>query len=197
MRFGVKDFQFFVEFSETFCEIILIRLAIGDADIASGVEAPALRFNVRNGRYFAEPGYINVGAVGEFRRHQFPAVVPVFNVFAPMQPRNVGQELNLLRREFSVRPADLLVNMACINEQHPIRPIALPFGLGEEPEGAGQRDGVKEVRPDTDHHVNGAGFDNLPADFQFRGAGIGGRIRHDKARTTEGVECAKNTWIQR
>ena len=42
----------------------------------------------------------------------------------------------------------------------------------------------------TDHHINGPGFDDILSDFQFGGAGIDGGVCHDKARPSERTECA-------
>ena len=90
-----------------------------------------------------------------------------------------------------MRTIYLLVNMTGIDEQHLIPPLALSFGLIEEPEGAGQCNGIEEIGGDTHHHIDGMGFDNLPADLQFRGAGIRGGVRHDKACPSGGIKCAE------
>ena len=59
--------------------------------------------------------------------------------------------------------------------------VRLGLALVEEPEGAGQRDGVEHVRADGDHHVHGAAFDELLAEFLLGGAGVGGGVGHDEA----------------
>ena len=137
------------------------------------------------------PGTSTYSPSGKWFCHQFCAVVLVFRRFVSIQPRNVGQELNLLGRELPMRSIYLLVNMTGIDEQHLIRPFTLPFGLVEEPEGAGESNGIEEIGGDTHHHIDRAGLDNLPADLQFRGTGIGGGVRHDKARPSGGIECAE------
>ena len=90
-----------------------------------------------------------------------------------------------------MRSIYLLVNMTGIDEQHLIRSLALPFGLVEEPEGAGECNGIEEIGRDTHHHIDRAGLDNLPADLQLRGAGIRGGVRHNKARPSGGIECTE------
>ena len=71
----------------------------------------------------------------------------------------------MLRGELSMRSIYLLVNMTGIDEQHLIRPFAPSFGLVEEPEGAGECNSIKEIGGDTHHHINRAGFDNLPTNL--------------------------------
>ena len=112
-------------------------MLIGDTDITAGVEAPPLRFDLRNRGDLAEAGDINVCAIGEFGRHQVCAVVLVFWCFATIEPRNVCQKLKLLWGKLAVCPAEFLIDVAGINEQHFIASIGVPFGVVEKPEGAG------------------------------------------------------------
>ena len=192
MRLGVQDFQFLVKFSQSFREVKRICFPLRDPNIPPWVEAPPLRLDFRNCSHLAETGHVNVLLHrGIAFCHHFRAIVLVFRRFVSIQPRNVGQELNLLWGELPMRSIYLLVNMTGINEQHLIRPFALPFGLVEEPEGAGECNGIEEIGGDTHHHIHRVGLDNLPADLQFRGAGIGGGVRHDKARPSGGIECAE------
>ena len=60
--------------------------------------------------------------------------------------------------------------------------------LIEEPERAGQRDGVEHVRADGDHHVDGAVFDELLPDLLLGAAGVRGGVRHDEAGAARVVE---------
>ena len=70
-----------------------------------------------------------------------------------------------------------------------IKPALFAAGCAcQEPEGAGERDGVKEVRADGDHHVHGAAFDDLAAEFLFGGAGVGGGVGHDEAGSALFIE---------
>ena len=62
------------------------------------------------------------------------------------------------------------------------------FSPVEEPERHRQGDRVEHVRPDGDHDVHRAVFNELPAEFLLRGAGIGGRIGHDEASSTTVVQ---------
>ena len=80
-----------------------------------------------------------------------------------------------------MRAVHLPVDVAGINEQHRVGATTFAFALVEEPECAGERDGVEEVRADGDHHVHGAAFDELVAEFLFGGAGVGGGVGHDEA----------------
>ena len=58
------------------------------------------------------------------------------------------------------------------------RAFAVAFAFVEEPERAGQRDGVEEVGADGDHHIHDARLDQLAANLLLRGAGIAGGVRH-------------------
>ena len=61
-RFGVEDFEFLVKGFELFLEILVAEiLALGDADVAAGIERPALGFDFLKGGGFAEAGSVDVG----------------------------------------------------------------------------------------------------------------------------------------
>ena len=53
------------------------------------------------------------------------------------------------------------VDVACIDEEHIVAALALTFALVEEPECAGQRDGIEEVGANRDHHVYSMSLDQL------------------------------------
>ena len=68
---------------------------------------------------------------------------------------------------------------ASMNSTLSLRSVfALP--LVEEPERAGERDRVEEVRADGDHHIDGMGLEQLLANLHLRLPGIGGGVRHDE-----------------
>ena len=59
--FVVEDFEFLVESFELFLEILIAEiLALGDADVAAGIERPALGFDFLKGGGFAEAGDVPI-----------------------------------------------------------------------------------------------------------------------------------------
>ena len=64
-RLHVQWFQFFVQALKAFFEVEIVGGSFGYADVAAGVEAPALRFDLGQGGYFAQARHVGVDAVGE------------------------------------------------------------------------------------------------------------------------------------
>ena len=54
----------------------------------------------------------------------------VFRRFAPIQPGNVGEELDLRRRPVAVGPVNLAVEMACVNEEDGVLSGRAGLGTG-------------------------------------------------------------------
>ena len=54
-------------------EIAIIVIARSDADVAAGIEAPALRLYLNDGRHLAQPRHVGVGVVREQLRHALRA----------------------------------------------------------------------------------------------------------------------------
>ena len=127
---------------------------------------------------------------GEVLGQQVGAVVQVLGFLAPVEPDDVGQELDLRRGEVAVGAVDLAEDVAGVEEEHLVGAGGLALAPVEEPEGAGQGDGVEEVGADGDHHIHGAGFDELLADLQLRAAGVGGGVGHDEAGAAGVVQGA-------
>ena len=129
-----------------------------------------------------------VGAVGEVLRHQFSASFDLLRLLATIQPGDVGQELDLRRRPLAVRPVELGEHMPRIQEQHRIGASTARLALVEEPQRAGQRHGVEEVRANRDHHIDCARLDQLLADFKLRTTGIAGAVGHHEASAPRFVQ---------
>ena len=72
-------------------EVDVIGGAFGDADVATGVEAPALGFDVGEGGDFAEAGYVGVGAVGEDFVDAGLAAVDGFDGFVAIEAGDVAR----------------------------------------------------------------------------------------------------------
>ena len=84
-------------------------------------------------------------------------------------------------RPVAVGAVDLPVDVAGVDEEHRVGARRLRFALVEEPQRAGQRDGVEHVRADGDHHVHGAASMSCLPDLLLGGAGVGGGVGHDEA----------------
>jgi hypothetical protein len=86
---------------------------------------------------------------------------------------------------------DLSVDVAGVDEEHGVGTLRV-FGSGlalvEEPQRAGQRDGVEHVGADGDHDIDRPRLDQLLPQFLLGRAGIGGRVGHDEAGAAGGIE---------
>ena len=91
--------------------------------------------------------------------------------FAAIEADDVGEEADLRGRPVAVGAVDLPVDVAGVDEEHGVGARRLRLALVEEPQRAGQRDGVEHVRADGDHHVHGAGLDQLAAGSPARRSG--------------------------
>src|SRR5262245_51185254 len=82
--------------------------------------------------------------------------------------------------------------MPGVHEQHV---VAARFRLAsvKEPERAGQRDGIKEVRSHRHNYVHGTGLYELLANFQFRAACVGGGVGHHEPSPALGAERVKES----
>ena len=122
MRLGVERFQLLVQFFEAHLKVDVVRLALGDAHVAAGVEAPALRLDLLARGDLAEARHVAVVAVEErlVPRGQAQVVrlrvggegVRLFGVLAAVETRDVGDEAELPGREVAVRAVDLIVDVA-------------------------------------------------------------------------------------
>ena len=68
----------------------------------------------------------------------------------------------------------LPIDVPCVDKEHGFGARRLCLALVEEPQGAGQRDGVEHVGADSDDHVHGAALDQLLPDLLLGGASVGG-----------------------
>ena len=87
-----------------------------------------------------------------------------------------------------MRPVDLAVDVAGVDEEDGVCARRGGLSLVQEPEGAGERDRIEHVRPDGDHDIDGTALDQLAAKFLLGGAGIGGGVRHDKSGAPFGIQ---------
>src|SRR3990167_4257862 len=85
---------------------------------------------------------------------------------------------------------NLAVKVAGVNKKNFVGALGVAFALIEEPEGAGQGHRIEEVGANGHHHIHGMGFDDLFANVQFRAAGVGGGVGHNKPGPTGVVESA-------
>ena len=88
-------------------------------------------------------------------QHRFAAISKFWFLVA-IQPRNVGDEFDLLRREVAVRAVNLSKEVTRVNEEYFIFVRGLRLCSIKEPERAPKRDGVKEVRANRNHHIDRA-----------------------------------------
>jgi len=64
-----------------------------------------------------------------------------------------------------VGAVELAVDLPRVYEQHRVRARRARLAAVEEPQRTGQRDGAEKVGSDRHHHVDGAGLDQLAAQF--------------------------------
>src|SRR5947209_17974727 len=118
MGLPIQPRQFFVQLLKLLFKIKIFDSALGYANIATRVEAPALRSNFVESCNFTEARNIRVDPIGKVLGHEGSAVVIGLDWFATVEARNIGQEFDLFRRKLAVCAIDLPVNMAGIDEQH-------------------------------------------------------------------------------
>lgn len=94
-----------------------LRFTVRDADVAAGVQAPALFLDFRDRRPLAQAGDVGVGRLGKMGLEQLGRVVMVLRLLAPIQPDDVGQELDLRRRELAMGAVDLREDVPRVDEQ--------------------------------------------------------------------------------
>ena len=109
----------------------------------------------------------------------------------PIEPDDGGDVLLLLGAEVEDGTRDLAVDIARIEHQDAIGPLGVSFLRAvEKPELAGHGAGVEEVAADIDHHVHGAGLDQLLPHLGLVPPGAGGLRRHDDAGPAGLVQVA-------
>lgn len=64
-RLSVELLQLLVQFFQSLREVELVRCAVGYADVATGVQAPALVFDVLERGHLAQARHIVVAQLGE------------------------------------------------------------------------------------------------------------------------------------
>ena len=119
-------------------------------------------------------------AVREALLEQRVAAVDRLDVFAAVEPDDVGEESICSGRK-SRCARSICRKGGGRRGTAPCPRARSALGLVEEPERDGQRHGVEEVRTDRDHHVDGAGLDQLLADLPLGVPSVAGRVRHDEA----------------
>jgi hypothetical protein len=130
-RAGVEGFKFLVQRFELFLKILVAHgFASGHANVTTGIERPALRFD-----FFERGGTAQAGHVGEFRflaenffelRAGSVAAESEIQIFTAIEADEVGNKSGLRRRPFPMRPIYLPVDVAGINKQTvPARAICL------------------------------------------------------------------------
>src|SRR5262245_47269069 len=137
----------------------MLALSRRHTDVTAWVEAPALGLDLAEGRDLAQSRHINVvPGLAESFLHQREAALEHLGGFAPIEPYDVRQEFDLLGREIAVRPVDLAVDVAGVDEQHLV-PALLGLATIQEPERAGQSHGIEEVRADRYDDIDRAALD--------------------------------------
>src|SRR5207248_4474413 len=81
----------------------------------------------------------------------------------------------------AVGAVHLMVEMACVDEEHLVTALTLPFALVKEPERARQRYRVEEVGANRHYYIHHVLLNQLTAYLLFRGTRITGRVGHYKA----------------
>src|SRR5258708_5272633 len=92
------------------------------SDVASRAETPSLALDLGDRGYAAEAVDVRVRAIREALGEQLVRAGRELGFLAPVQPRDVREELDLLVGELAMRSVDLAEDGARVDEQHPIRP---------------------------------------------------------------------------
>src|SRR5207244_2086727 len=98
---------------------------VANSDVASRIEAPALGFDLTQSRNLAKSRYIDVLSLWEVLLHQLLTSVYGCKVFVAVEPCNIGNELDLLRREVLMCPVNLPENVASIDEENFVFSVCL------------------------------------------------------------------------
>lgn len=193
MGLSVKNSQFFVQDPELLLEVFVAELLTRcDSYIAAWIQAPPLRLDLTEACRFAEAGDVSVGSLGpkDFLqlRLGFLSTQCVVRLFPSVEADEIRKEADLSCSPVSVCPIDLSVDVAGVDEEDGVGTGRGSLSLVQEPEGAGERDGIEHVRPDGDHDIDAPALDELAAEFLLGGAGVGGGIRHDESGAAFGIQ---------
>ena len=120
-----------------------------------------------------------------------------FRLLAAPQPHDVRQKLDLRRREVAMRPVDLAEDVPRVDEQDFVLALGLRLALVEEPQRAGQGDGVEEIRPDRDDAIDRARLDQRLADVEFVPRASAAELAMTKPARPVSLSADQNISIQR
>src|SRR5579883_512107 len=168
MRLTIQRFQLLIQPLKLLPEIEIVKSLLYYSHVATGIETPSLRFDLLQRSYFAESWHIGICPLGE--RLLYPGCTSLagFYVFATIEAHDIGDKFYIFGQELTVRSVDLPVNVACIDKKHAILARRPSFPLVKEPERAGQRHRIKEIRTDRNDHIHALLLQQLAADLQLR-----------------------------
>ena len=189
--------QFFIKRLQLFFKVFVADFfARCYANIAPGVERPALRFYFSQRGGFAQAERVGIGGGGgaiggkdfvDFGLGFFAALGKVGR-FATVKAHDVGDKADLCGAPVAVGAVYLAVDVACVDKQHGVGAVCFCLAFVKKPQRARQGDGVKHIGANGNHHIYGACCDELLAQFLLAGAGIRCRVGHDKACPPTGIE---------
>src|SRR5262249_4475920 len=113
-------------------EIEIVVISDLRLNVAARIKAPALRLYLRNRCNFTQTWNIHITRSWKQLLHLCLATFHRLRLFAPIEPDDVGEELDLFGAEIAVRPVDLAEGSPCIDEQDGVFALS-GFAFVEEP----------------------------------------------------------------
>src|SRR5208283_2362553 len=115
----------------------LISPTLSNSYIPPRIQAPALCLDFFNTRDFAKSGHVHVMTFGEALLGHLCAACASLHRLAAIQPRDVGEKLDLLCCEITVCAVDLMEDMAGVDEKDFVFPVGRLLAAIQEPQRAG------------------------------------------------------------
>ena len=106
-----------MSFFQTFFEVEIVGGSFGYADVATGVDAPALGFDFREGGYFAKSWYYRRRGRWGMSPVCCGAAIVSFDGFAAVEAYDVGEKFDLVGGEFAVGAVELFVDVTGVDEE--------------------------------------------------------------------------------
>src|SRR5437762_14222785 len=110
------------------------------------MKAPISRFHLRKFCNPTEAGNIGIHPVRKEIPQAYTAALYGRKAIAPVEPNDIGQELNLLRHDVAVSAGNLPIDIPGVDKKHLMTASTAPVSFIEEPEHAGKRGRKEEMR---------------------------------------------------
>src|SRR4051812_20173280 len=124
-----------MEFFQPHRKLEVVSITFSDTNVTPRIEAPALSFYFGKRRHSAKSRYIRILSAREVLLHQLRSTGVSLYILVPVQPDNIGYELNLFGSEIPVSSVKLPENVPCVDEENFAFLFYLGFSTVQEPEG--------------------------------------------------------------